>query len=137
VPLQKSRLNFSKATKPSGGKIARELIEFDTKFSTMLSGKITASRDFESSSGLTHGHFLDVFSIGSGFTSGCGIEYPASNLIRKQGQGHAALMKRLSLDGLANGALFSGRRLMNASVLRHADGNSRHSQDEISLGWEI
>ena len=37
--------------------------------------------------GLTHEQFLKVFSTGNGFTSGCGIEYSESDLVRKDTRG--------------------------------------------------
>src|SRR6266536_2627850 len=52
--------------------VARQLIEFDSKFSSMFSGQIKASSPSAEES-LTHEEFLKVFSDGSGFTSGCGI----------------------------------------------------------------
>ncbi|PKX96030.1 putative phenol monooxygenase [Aspergillus novofumigatus IBT 16806] len=61
--------------------IAQELIEFDRAFSSMFSGKIGASED--GVEGLTHEQFLEVFSTGNGFTSGCGIEYPGSLMVDK------------------------------------------------------
>ncbi|RAK89211.1 putative efflux pump antibiotic resistance protein [Aspergillus costaricaensis CBS 115574] len=61
--------------------IAQELIEFDRAFSSMFSGKIGAAED--GAGGLTHEQFLDVFSTGNGFTSGCGIEYPESPIVQK------------------------------------------------------
>ncbi|RDH30347.1 FAD binding domain-domain-containing protein [Aspergillus welwitschiae] len=61
--------------------IAQELIEFDRAFSSMFSGKIGAAED--GADGLTHEQFLEVFSTGNGFTSGCGIEYPESPIVQK------------------------------------------------------
>jgi phenol 2-monooxygenase len=46
--------------------IARELIDFDHKFSSMFSGKFNLDGD---ETGLTHEQFLEVFSTGNGFTS--------------------------------------------------------------------
>ncbi|KAI9375810.1 major facilitator superfamily domain-containing protein [Aspergillus egyptiacus] len=54
--------------------IAQQLIDFDRAFSSMFSGKIGADDGVGQS--LTHEQFLEVFSRGNGFTSGCGIEYP-------------------------------------------------------------
>ncbi|OJJ70025.1 hypothetical protein ASPBRDRAFT_76652 [Aspergillus brasiliensis CBS 101740] len=61
--------------------IAQQLIEFDRAFSSMFSGKIGAAED--GADGLTHEQFLEVFSTGNGFTSGCGIEYPESPIVQK------------------------------------------------------
>src|SRR5690242_1468423 len=63
--------------------VARQLIEFDSKFSSMFSGQIGAADP--QLNNLTHEQFLKVFSDGSGFTSGCGIEYPESLLVQSHG----------------------------------------------------
>lgn len=110
--------------------IARELIEFDAKFSSMFSGKMGSETEGEGSS-LTHEQFLEVFSKGSGFTSGCGIEYPQSKLVQQ----HGNMTKDLNTtQELLNGKLCAGRRLINAKVIRHADGNPRDLQDGK---WEL
>ncbi|RAK96857.1 putative efflux pump antibiotic resistance protein [Aspergillus ibericus CBS 121593] len=61
--------------------IAQELIEFDRAFSSMFSGKIGGAEHGVDS--LTHEQFLEVFSTGNGFTSGCGIEYPDNLTVQK------------------------------------------------------
>jgi len=104
--------------------VAQQLIAFDKEFSSMFSGKIGT----EDSTGLTHEQFLEVFSTGNGFTSGCGVEYPENLLV----QG-------LTPDGVIEGTdylsgiLKPGRRLLNVKVLRHADGFRRDFQDGTSL----
>ena len=60
--------------------VAQQLTAFDKDFSSMFSGKIGTG---EEESGLTHEQFLEVFSTGNGFTSGCGIEYPENLLVQK------------------------------------------------------
>ncbi|KAF7915042.1 uncharacterized protein EAE98_011365 [Botrytis deweyae] len=55
--------------------VARMLIEFDTKFSSIFSGQIVSDSSVE---GLAQEQFLKVFSDGSGFTSVCRIKYPQS-----------------------------------------------------------
>ncbi|VZH87813.1 unnamed protein product [Fusarium fujikuroi] len=104
--------------------VARQLIEFDAQFSHMFSGRI-GSADAETS-GLTHEEFLRVFSDGSGFTSGCGLQYKESKLIRELG----AKSNLLRGDPLL-GALTPGRRLLDVKVKRYADATSRHLQDEM------
>ncbi|KAF4499589.1 phenol hydroxylase [Fusarium agapanthi] len=104
--------------------VARQLIEFDTQFSHMFSGRI-GSADAETS-GLTHEEFLRVFSDGSGFTSGCGLHYKESQLIRELG----AKSNLLRGDPLL-GALTPGRRLLDVEVKRYADATARHLQDEM------
>lgn len=106
-------------------KIAQELIEFDHKFSSMFSGQINTEGE---GSGLTHEQFLKVFSTGNGFTSGCGIEYPESDLTWRASSGGPIS----GTDYLA-GILRPGRRLLNVKVVRHADGCPRDLQDGMDL----
>ena len=91
----------------------------------MFSGKIGAGDDQES---LTHEQFLEVFSTGNGFTSGCGIEYPENLLVEKSGCENAVH----GTDYLS-GVLRPGRRLLNVKVKRHADGVRRDLQDGQSF----
>jgi phenol 2-monooxygenase len=101
--------------------IAKELLTFDREFSSMFSGKI-GTGDGEKE--LTHEQFLEVFSTGNGFTSGCGIEYPENLLVEKtvpEGIIHGTDYLR--------GILRPGRRLLDVKVKRHADGNPRSLQD--------
>jgi phenol 2-monooxygenase len=103
--------------------IARILIEFDTKFSSMFSGQIGSDSAVQ---GLTHEQFLKVFSDGSGFTSGCGIEYPQGILVQMP-----TLEKSYPIagSGYLQGILKPGRRLLDSVVRRYADANLRHLQD--------
>jgi phenol 2-monooxygenase (NADPH) len=116
--------------------VARQLIEFDAQFSHMFSGRI-GSADAETS-GLTHEEFLRVFSEGSGFTSGCGLQYKENKLIREL----EAKSNLFRGDPLL-GALTPGRRLLDVEVKRYADATARHlqngmfSQDFRSQGWEL
>jgi phenol 2-monooxygenase len=105
--------------------VAQQLIEFDSKFSSMFSGQIGAAD--ETINSLTHEQFLKVFSDGSGFTSGCGIEYPTSLLV----QAAAADANNYPVTGkdYLQGALKPGRRLLDVVVRRYADANIRHLQD--------
>lgn len=106
--------------------VAQQLIAFDKEFSSMFSGKMGSEEDKED--GLTHEQFLEVFSTGNGFTSGCGIEYPENLLVEKT-----------ISDGLIegtdylSGVLRPGRRLLSVKVKRHADGYRRDLQDGMTL----
>ncbi|KAF8535615.1 FAD binding domain-containing protein [Trichophaea hybrida] len=103
--------------------IARQLIAFDTKFSSMFSGKISSS---SSGSGLTHDEFLSVFRTGGGFTSGCGIEYLPSFIVSPNV--HNAVK-----DGKRElGLLWPGRRLLNVRTKRFADAAPRDLQDDFA-----
>jgi hypothetical protein len=104
--------------------IAQQLIEFDRDFSSMFSGKIGASED--GIGGLTHDQFLDVFSRGNGFTSGCGIEYPDNMAVVRGLEGDQNPIKG---SDYLSGILRPGRRLLNVRLIRHADGYRRDIQD--------
>ena len=86
----------------------------------MFSGKIGAGEEGES---LTHEQFLEVFSTGNGFTSGCGIEYPENLLVEK------TIESVVEGTDYLSGVLRPGRRLLNVKVKRHADGVRRDLQD--------
>lgn len=105
--------------------VARQLIEFDSKFSSMFSGQIGMVDP--QLNNLTHDLFLKVFSDGSGFTSGCGIEYAKSVLVDNS---HCSSHDNpvVGHDYL-QGVLMPGRRLANVRVRRYADGNPRNLQD--------
>jgi hypothetical protein len=103
--------------------IAQQLIEFDRAFSSMFSGKIGASEDGVSA--LTHDEFLEVFSRGNGFTSGCGVEYPENMAVNRPLTGENPIQGTDYLSGI----LHPGRRLLNVRLVRHADGYRRDLQD--------
>jgi phenol 2-monooxygenase len=105
--------------------VARQLIEFDSKFSSMFSGQIKASSPSAGES-LAHEEFLKVFSDGSGFTSGCGIEYSDGLLVKHQTEPSKGPVIR---HDPINGTLTPGRRLRNVRVTRYADANMRNLQD--------
>lgn len=107
--------------------IARQLIAFDTEFSSMFSGAIGPSSKSDSVANLTHEQFLKVFSDGNGFTSGCGIEYPEGLLVERSGS-DVEYPVHEGGDYL-NGCLRPGRRLLDVKVRRFADANERHLQD--------
>ncbi|KAK5807271.1 hypothetical protein VI817_001529 [Penicillium citrinum] len=103
--------------------IAEELIAFDRDFSSMFSGKIGPSED--GVGGLTHEEFLEVFSRGNGFTSGCGIEYPENIAVNRDSN----YVNPISGNDYLSGLLRPGRRLLNVRLVRHADGYRRDLQD--------
>ncbi|KAJ5180122.1 hypothetical protein N7492_003332 [Penicillium capsulatum] len=107
--------------------IALELIEFDKAFSSMFSGKIGPSND--GVGGLTHEEFLEVFSRGNGFTSGCGIEYPENLTVLRDLTDHE---NPIHGKDYLSGILRPGRRLLNVRATRHADGYRRDLQDDFA-----
>jgi phenol 2-monooxygenase len=106
---------------------ARQLIEFDTTFSHIFSGKMGS--DDPTATGLTHEEFLRVFREGSGFTSGCGLQYQPSRLVKTPADGNNDGATRDSL----NGALIPGTRLLNVELKRYADNTTRQLHDGASL----
>ncbi|KAL4758630.1 putative phenol monooxygenase [Aspergillus foveolatus] len=106
--------------------IAQQLIDFDRAFSSMFSGKIGS--DDGIGQALTHEQFLEVFSTGNGFTSGCGIEYPANITVEKFTDKSTRRNPIKGVDYLS-GILCPGRRLLNVKVKRFADGNRRDLHD--------
>ncbi|KAL4865805.1 hypothetical protein BDV12DRAFT_210905 [Aspergillus spectabilis] len=103
--------------------IAQQLIDFDRAFSSMFSGKIGSE---DGKQALTHEQFLEVFSTGNGFTSGCGIEYPENIAVEK-----ATAKNPIKGTDYLHGILRPGRRLLNVRVRRFADGNKRDLQDDF------
>ncbi|KAL4960066.1 putative phenol monooxygenase [Aspergillus stella-maris] len=108
--------------------IAQQLIDFDRAFSSMFSGKIGSEDGIGQA--LTHEQFLEVFSTGNGFTSGCGIEYPESFVVRKPTDAAKDKNPIKGVDYLS-GVLHPGRRLLNVKVKRFADGNRRDLHDDF------
>jgi hypothetical protein len=88
----------------------------------MFSGRIGSEDGIGKA--LTHEQFLEVFSTGNGFTSGCGIEYPENITVDK-----TAAQNPITGTDYLQGILHPGRRLLNVRVKRFADGNRRDLQD--------
>ncbi|KKA17585.1 Phenol 2-monooxygenase [Rasamsonia emersonii CBS 393.64] len=106
--------------------IAKELISFDKAFSSMFSGKIGVAAE-DGTEGLSHEQFLEVFSTGNGFTSGCGIEYPENRTVLRTFDRDE--QNPIVGTDFLSGTLRPGRRLLNVKVKRHADGCPRDLQD--------
>jgi phenol 2-monooxygenase (NADPH) len=108
--------------------VARQLIDFDSKFSSMFSGQIGS--DDPSLKDLTHEEFLKVFSDGSGFTSGCGLGYEPNAIVKPYKGPNANLVTK---NEPLKGTLAIGRRLLDVVVRRYADANLRHLHDGLWL----
>lgn len=102
--------------------IARQLIAFDTEFSSMFSGRIG-----DAESGLTHDEFVAVFRAGGGFTSGCGIQYAPGLLVSDDHSG--AVTPGPSID---SGHLVPGRRVLNVQTVRFTDASPRDVHDDMA-----
>lgn len=107
--------------------VAKQLIDFDTRFSSMFSGQISEEEATEAGR-LTHDEFLKIFLDGSGFTSGCGIEYRENQLVKSSGLNDTGKALITGTDFLG-GTLKAGRRVNDSIVTRYADANPRHLQD--------
>lgn len=112
--------------------IARQLIDFDTKFSHMFSGKI--GPEDSSTQSLTHDEFLRVFSEGSGFTSGCGLHYHPSKIVEVS---ERSTLSQIPAGDPLNGYLTPGRRLLNVELRRYADGSTRQLHDGMAPYYEV
>ncbi|OGM40076.1 phenol monooxygenase [Aspergillus bombycis] len=104
---------------------AQRLIDFDKKFSSSFSDKVGT---IESKSGISHSEFVDLFSTGCGFTSGCGIEYVDNLAVDKSS---IARSSPIVGDDFMSGVLCSGRRLLNIKLKRFADGWHRDIHDDL------
>ncbi|PLB45061.1 hypothetical protein P170DRAFT_450097 [Aspergillus steynii IBT 23096] len=105
---------------------AQQLIDFDRKFSTGFSDKVGTA---ESKSGLSHSEFVDLFSSGCGFTSGCGVEYVGNLAVDK-----SSVVRSHPVAGESEflwGILQPGRRLLNIKMKRFADGAHRDIHDDL------
>jgi phenol 2-monooxygenase len=108
---------------------ARQLIEFDKRFSHMFSGKIGAAAELSTTQGLSHDDFLRVFSEGSGFTSGCGLHYGPSAVVMEP-----EVPLQMEPTGDPNTThLTIGKRLLNVTLKRFADGSVRQLHDGVLL----
>lgn len=104
--------------------VAQQLIDFDKKYSTGFSKRTTGE---ENEVQATLKQNLEVYEQSIAFASGCGIEYPETSLI-----------DRTFPDGYQNpvrgtdyfhGILRPGRRLLNVTIRRFADGFHRDIHD--------
>ena len=93
--------------------IAKQLIEFDEKFSHL----------FASPENLEGPEFHDTYVQNRGFTSGCGHQYPASTLTDE------LVDVKISQD--AAEPLTPGKRLLPMQLTRHIDGALVSSLDDL------
>jgi phenol 2-monooxygenase len=86
----------------------------------------TFAQERVDTAGLTHDEFLKVFRDGSGFTSGCGLEYKSSKLVRAAEDSGKSIT---SAGDPLHGALTPGRRVLNVELKRYADNSTRQLHD--------
>ncbi|PYH86793.1 thioredoxin-like protein, partial [Aspergillus uvarum CBS 121591] len=107
---------------------AQQLIDFDGKFSTGFSDKVGTA---DSKSGISHAEFVDMFSTGCEFTSGCGVEY-VENLAVDRTPSPGTAKPVVSGHDYLSGILRPGHRLLNVKMKRFADGAHRDIHDDLA-----
>ncbi|ROV88061.1 hypothetical protein VMCG_10396 [Cytospora schulzeri] len=100
------------------GQVARELIQFDQRFSRLFTGR--PAKDVMDAEGMSMEDFKDAFMKSHLFTSGLSVNYAASNLIVKQDS-----------DGSLAKGLPVGMRFKSVKVLNQADGRPWHIQERL------
>lgn len=96
--------------------VARQLIDFDHRFSRLFSGR--PAKDILDAEGVSMEVFKDVFLKGSLFASGLSVDYDESMLVAKAG----------TRQTLATG-IPVGMRFNSFKVLNQADARPRHFQE--------
>jgi phenol 2-monooxygenase len=110
------------------GVVPKDSSSAKSVLASMFSGQIGAL-DSSKAKNLTHEEFLQIFLEGSGFTSGCGIEYPESCLVKSTPKNAPGTKNVISGTNYLSGNLKAGRRINDCTVKRYADANLRHLHD--------
>ncbi|EFR01231.1 phenol 2-monooxygenase [Nannizzia gypsea CBS 118893] len=106
--------------------IAQQLIDFDKKYSTGFSKRNTGEEN-EVQAALKQN--FELYEQSVAFASGCGIEYPENHLIdRTFPDGYK---NPVSGTDYFHGILRPGRRLLNVTMRRFADGLHRDIHDDL------
>ncbi|KAH6954216.1 hypothetical protein DER45DRAFT_646022 [Fusarium avenaceum] len=109
------------------GQIARELIEFDQKFSRLFSGR--PATDIMDKEGIDLKTFKEVFEKGNLFSSGCNVDYTASLIVAKPSLSAAdELLSVVGKQSLAPNIIM-GKRIPSHKVLNQADARPWHLQE--------
>lgn len=111
-------------------RVARELIDFDHRFSRLFSGR--PAKDAADEAGVSMAEFKDAFEKGNMFASGVAVDYGASALVAKPGDasdqggnGTDAARKVVGRQQLAANARL-GMRLPSFKVLNQSDARPWH-----------
>lgn len=96
-------------------KYAQDLIDFDVKFSGLFSGKPRTEINLD---GVSHQEFIQAFQTFGGFTSGIGIHYGESAIVRYDNQSCAK-------------NVVVGQRMPPQVLIRAADGRPVDLQDML------
>ncbi|GJN93616.1 hypothetical protein Rhopal_006673-T1 [Rhodotorula paludigena] len=97
--------------------VAKTLIDFDTKFSKLFSGKPASADDVDD--GVDLKEFKDVFATGNLFAAGMSINYTDSIVVGKDGS-KGAVRSRPELAS----KLAVGERFFSAQVVNHASATA-------------
>ncbi|GAA6033167.1 hypothetical protein JCM8097_002978 [Rhodosporidiobolus ruineniae] len=98
--------------------VAKTLIDFDTKFSKLFSGKPAAADDV--ADGIDLKEFKDVFSTGNLFAAGMSIDYADSIVVGKSGENGSAVKSQQHLAS----NLPVGQRFFAAQVVNQASATA-------------
>ncbi|BGP19240.1 hypothetical protein JCM10213v2_007327 [Rhodosporidiobolus nylandii] len=98
--------------------VAKTLIDFDTKFSKLFSGKPAAADDLDE--GVDLKEFKDVFATGNIFAAGMSIDYADSIAVGKGGEGGSAVKSKQHLAS----KLPVGQRFFSAQVVNQASATA-------------
>jgi phenol 2-monooxygenase len=108
--------------------IAEDLIAFDHKFSRLFSGKPRAAEDAANEAGVSLSEFKDVFAKGNKFASGTAVEYEASLIVGREGEGKDGIEKpgavskqELSREDCGESRIVVGARFNTAQVVCVSD----------------
>ncbi|GAA5853834.1 hypothetical protein JCM8547_007467 [Rhodosporidiobolus lusitaniae] len=91
--------------------VAKTLIDFDTKFSKLFSGKPAAADDVDE--GVDLKEFKDVFATGNLFAAGMSIDYADSIVVGKDGAKGGVKSKQELAKNLPVGQRFFGAQVVN------------------------
>ncbi|KAK0113444.1 hypothetical protein ONS96_014310 [Cadophora gregata f. sp. sojae] len=125
--------------------VAKQLIDFDTKFSKLFSGK--PAKDLMDSEGIDLVEFKRAFETGNMFTSGVGVNYGKSIITAKEGDskeqgdgtdvmcGHKGVSSRQELAPKVP----LGMRMPSFKVLNQADARPWHLQERLNSNgrWRL
>ncbi|PPJ59285.1 hypothetical protein CBER1_04205 [Cercospora berteroae] len=141
-----SDLSILKTYQSERRRIAQDLIEFDHKFSRLFSGR--PAKDVMDAEGISMQEFKDAFVKGNMFASGIAVDYGASVIVAKEGdgsdQGDGTQVtvdnghRVTSQQSLAAG-LGLGKRLPSVKVLNQADARPWHLQELLPSNgrWRV
>lgn len=112
--------------------IARDLIEFDHRFSRLFSGR--PAKDVMDEEGISMEAFKDAFQKGNLFASGIAVDYCASTIVAKEADGQVVRSMQARAKGIK-----LGMRMPSFKVLNQADARPWHFQELLKSNgtWRL